>query len=599
MTTTYTAVKLNQGQFLSEIEPFKSSCIPTDHIINKTVPGCGITTLEALHTKRHSIIILPNVPVIEGKVSEQNKPKNKGHYLLGVHKGIEIEHIQKYLKSDNVYKKILTTPEGFVNKVIKAFDGNKKSLLEDYFLLYDECERIITDVSYRDAITAPMKYFFMFKQKALVSATTLPFSDKRLNDFKHIVIEPNYDYSKVIKVVQTNNVLESFRRHTNDLNSEQYAIFLNSTDIILALIEGMGIRSESMVFCAQDSVKKLAGDAFMNASHILATDRIKKYTFYTSRFFSAVDIKVNHTPDIIMLTDVYFAKHSILDPFTEVVQISGRYRNGIASLTHISNFNPKLSSKSEQESRHYLDGCFDTYKGFLKSYNHETHPGSKDMFSTAISTSPVHNFFDDDEVNPFMVDNYISEERVRGYYRSESYLKEPYEMLRNHYKPTFKTEKYALGDYERLCRGTKMPESEKRKVIAHQIDKFTPRHGNYVIEPEGLRDSIRSAYPLVATLYDLVGLEGLEQTDYSIGSIKAAIKVAESNALYKRLAPFVYNVFDGQVSNSKDMAAKLTKVYKDNGVIEEAKAAHISKFYNTTRSTKDGEHVYKLLSKLW
>ncbi|MBB6112531.1 hypothetical protein SAMN05421821_11966 [Mucilaginibacter lappiensis] len=593
MTPRYKQVKLNEGQFLDQIEPFKSKGIPTDHIIHKTVTGCGVTTLEIMFP-RHSIIILPNVPVIKGKVDEHNEKADKNHRIQGVYKGISTEAIEKYLKSDAVHKKILTTPEGFVTKVIDAFGEDTSIMLNAFFLLFDECERIITDISYRGNIAAPIQYFFKFKNKAMVSATTLLFSDSRFDTFKHIVIEPTYDYSKPIIVVETNNVLESFRRYVEDLNSERMAIFLNSTNTIFAIIDAMGIKDESYVFCGRDSVNKLRSKHFYNATHLLDLEDMKKYNFFTSRFFSAVDIKAKHKPDLILMTDVYFAEHSILDPPTEVIQISGRYRNGIKSLAHISNFNPHLVSKTETESRYYLQGCFDTYKGFKKSYSRETHPGSKDTLKAAIDSSPVHGFFDEGILNSFMVDNFISEERVKGYYQRSANLMKIYTGSK-HFKPTFKKEDYALGDYETLRRGMKMLQKDLRKEIANQIHKLTSRVGHYALEPEGVREYLRNKFPLIAMAYDLIGIEGLEKTGYVESEIRKAIRIAEKLELHKRLAMEVYNIFDEHTSPPDPIIInKLRIIYLANGVDERACASHILRFFNGQRSTKDGQHIHHL-----
>jgi len=61
------------GEYLGSV----FSLIPTNAIINKTICGCGATTLE-LNAPRHSIIIEPNVPVIIGK--EQLHPNIIGVY---------------------------------------------------------------------------------------------------------------------------------------------------------------------------------------------------------------------------------------------------------------------------------------------------------------------------------------------------------------------------------------------------------------------------------------------------------------------------------------------------------------------------------------
>lgn len=41
---------------------------------------------------------------------------------------------------------------------------------EDYFLLFDECEKAIQDVGYRGDIYLPVEDFFKFNGKAMVSA---------------------------------------------------------------------------------------------------------------------------------------------------------------------------------------------------------------------------------------------------------------------------------------------------------------------------------------------------------------------------------------------------------------------------------------------
>ena len=55
-------LNINKGEWLSDV--IKE--LPTNTILNKTMTGCGATTLE-INAARHSIIIEPNVPVIVGK----------------------------------------------------------------------------------------------------------------------------------------------------------------------------------------------------------------------------------------------------------------------------------------------------------------------------------------------------------------------------------------------------------------------------------------------------------------------------------------------------------------------------------------------------
>ena len=82
---------------------------------------------------------------------------------------------------------------------------------------------------------------------------------------------------------------------------------------------------------------------------------LAKYNFFTSRFYSAVDIYTTVSPDIIILTDLHEAKHSRIDPLTNAIQIYGRFRNKhddgqkFNSLTHISNYGTIGEVLTEQE----------------------------------------------------------------------------------------------------------------------------------------------------------------------------------------------------------------------------------------------------------
>lgn len=108
------------------------------------------------------------------------------------------------------------------------------------------------------------------------------------------------------------------------------------------------------VFCSDKSVKKLKS---MKLHHTY--DHLKlplaKVNFFTSRFFSAVDVKINKLADILVLSNYKQAVHSMIDPFTEAIQIQGRFRNKLDgdrrynSLTFITNTNDKLKVKSDKE----------------------------------------------------------------------------------------------------------------------------------------------------------------------------------------------------------------------------------------------------------
>lgn len=123
-------------EYFGHLEPFMSNGFPTNSIIFKTLPGFGATYWEISYV-RNSIIIVPPVPAIMGKMTKHPN-------ICGVFKKTTPQEIKDYLKSDVYPKKIITTPEGYLKKVkpIIQSRGSGFSLFEDFFMLFDECDRL-------------------------------------------------------------------------------------------------------------------------------------------------------------------------------------------------------------------------------------------------------------------------------------------------------------------------------------------------------------------------------------------------------------------------------------------------------------------------
>jgi len=595
-------IELHKGQYLNDVEPFKSHGIPTNSVVHKVIPGCGATTLEIKYTNRNSIIIVPNVPVIEDKVKEHNKLHNKEQHILGVHKGIDVGHIEDYLNSEATYKKILTTPEGFISKVLLAFDNDFERMTSDYFLLFDECERIVTDVSYRGKIAAPIDWFFKFSNKAMVSATTLPFTHQGFASFNHYVVEPKYDYSKAINVINTNNVIESLEKYINEKTTGPLFVFLNSTDAIYEVANTLDIKSQSHAYCADKSVAKLVSKKYRTGYSTLDLKEVAQYNFLTSRYFSALDIRLDYKPDVVLITDVHTAPHSILDPHTEIIQIAGRFRNGINSLTHITNFNQSMESKSKDEALHYLQGCFDTYESVVKLFANAKDTGSKETLKFFVDNSPIADFYTNDKLNQFMVDNFIYEERVKGYYQTFENLKSAYLDLSNHFKPKFVNVEYLLSDEDRINRNRKTTVKAQQWETLKQIDRLSHKPGKFnIMLPNSitLLNNLRSLYPWLTEAYDLLGYAGLEKTGLTAAKVNPAKAKANEIKALKKLAPHVYADFE---ENSEWYDTKIKTLMEDKcklaGVNLKPSISLITKFFKTARSTRKGEHLYILKSKI-
>ena len=502
-------ITISQGQYLKDVLPI----IPTNTILAKTVAGIGATTLE-IKSKRHSIIIEPNVPVIKGKMQ---KHKN----LFGVYEGKStnnvLEYLERPLKKDE-YKKIMTTPESFF-KVMRAMQLLQIDCYKEYMLLFDECDKIIKDIDYRNAIALPVEDFFLFENKAFVSATPILPSDPRFEqqNFQVIRIVPDYNYTKKMQLVTTNNVVAVFRKINAMLENRQVCIFLNSTDTILAIIKKFELKNQSKVYCSQDSVDKLSESGYTNAFADLQYDSnrhvtLAQYTFFTSRFFSAVDIDLQTTPAIVIVSDLFYASHSMIDPHTEAVQILGRFRNGTGAIIHVSNFNSYLPCKTEVQLQNYLDGCHDIYMQLKRLFETATGEGVRETLKEALERVTYARYIDEDgNRNYFAIDNYFDEEKVKSYYidpnnLAQAYIDTGHFTVRHQYHPL------PLGDADRLKISRADNKKEKRQIIIKQLDLLNGEDGVY---DETLfrefRDSLHDADALIVDVYETLGAEYAKQ----------------------------------------------------------------------------------------
>ena len=120
---------LKKGEWLLDaLKRIGHSMIPSNCILNKRLPGLGATHSE-IHSKRSSIIIEPNVPVILGKLNDNEN-------LEAVYAKCTPYNLKMYLQMDIKYKKIITTPESF-HKIRKAADELQINIYKTFFCFFD------------------------------------------------------------------------------------------------------------------------------------------------------------------------------------------------------------------------------------------------------------------------------------------------------------------------------------------------------------------------------------------------------------------------------------------------------------------------------
>ena len=577
-------ITLNKGQYLSDV----MDKIPSNCILSKRIPGCGATTLE-LDTNRSSIIVVPNVPVI---VSKCNKYPN----LLGVYEGVNIGKIINYL-NNNRTRKIMTTPESLC-KVKSACERCGINIYTDFFLLMDECHQLVKDVDYRTDIVTPMNDFFRFNCKALVSATPIEFSDPRFKEsgFEVVEITADYDYRQEITVTHTYNIAKAVGEYLESHNGT-ICFFINSAVEIYSIMKHFDLLKDSVVYCAPKCRNKLkAKYDFTNAHTEWSADTMKRYNFFTGRFYTAFDLELPYKPDLVMLTDPFNAEYTILDVETDCIQICGRFRNGINSATHIYRVNPEIIVKSREQVEWEISAHEFAYTTINTLYNSADSRESRFAFDSALRTLPFRKFlYEDFTKNWFAIDNEINEVLVQGRYQTLLFIQEWYSSC-HFFNPTFTRCEYDEEDAKlKIVRNARSVKDKRRKMV-QLLSEIEEPQSEYALD---FTNYMRKIDPFIVDAYEVLGKERIEELKYNQKKINEDMILAERKG--NKVVRLIKNYF--RVGNdylNDTIVNKISEFFERLNIHpeKEIKPSIILDYYQAVQIKKNGKRGYRLVSEL-
>ncbi|QPH37895.1 DEAD/DEAH box helicase family protein [Pedobacter endophyticus] len=569
----YIEKKIKEHQYLSDImKQLARNCIyqkPT---------GRGITHLE-ICTDRDSVIVETNKPVIQGKCSEFNKGNRRKLKIRGVYEGVTVQDIIDYLQSDVEYKKIITTPESYF-KVVEAIVvlEMEKEFYSKYFFLFDECEHTIQDVDFREYITYPIDDFFKFKNKAFVSATPIVPSDSRfeMQKFKFVNIIPDYNHVQDLNLIVTNNCLLSLNEYLKRNKRKQYFIFLNSTKAIITAINFLGVSlDDSYIFCSEESRNKLKLNKITNAeSTLVKSEHFRQFNFFTSRFNSAVDILNVTDPEIVIISDLFLAQHSMVDPFSEVIQIVGRFRkpkDGAIKryITHITNIDENLGALSEKElieDIERLKSVHDTLTSFLQA---STTSFARTIVNEMLLTTTFAKFVNaNGKTKPFMIDNAKFRNKVKHYYQKKELLLQAYQNTKM-FNTNLLTEEYKLTDEIRL------QIKESKNALKTSMELLLPilsqleAEGIDKLEVQDQLNQIKQEHPTTYGAFKTIGFERAKELHFSYSLIQREIgrvKTLNEGNNFKFLSDIKTRFTVFQKYTLKQIKTKLKSLMKENNL---------------------------------
>ncbi len=502
-------------KYITKLPLFKDG-FPSNKIYIKTLPGWGATHGEVKLFPRHSICVNPHLPVIEGKATDMEELELKYPDMFVVHGKVTENEVIEYLEGKVRWKKLLCTPEAYLKKVKPAIEKSKFDLYNDFYMLLDECDKLIKDLGFRPKIEAPMDDFFNFKNKSMISATALVPSDPRFkeNGFEVWRITPDYDYSQALELVITNNIITSLQRVIKDNPNQKFFIFINSVTLIHAIIKALDIKEESKVYCSGKSVKKLKREGCENTADKI--DGYLQYTFFTSRYFSAVDMFPDDKPIVVMVTDINDEK-TMLDPYTDNVQIVGRARNGVNGIYHLTGVNPYLNTIDENKMREYLMDSYSTYNDVKELAKKIVSLGGKTTIKECLDAPEITNIIKEDgRLDHFMIDHFMNENSIRIAYQSQSNLLRSYSSIGN-FKVTLVVEEEKVTHQQMLSDYKKEAFQDRCKNVALMIDVWRRpigQDGKTRFMLGDFIETLEKENPDVKMYYDRLKYHGMEKCGF-------------------------------------------------------------------------------------
>ena len=586
---------LESMSYFTEIELLNP--IPPNRMVFKTLPDMGATHGEIV-AKRHSIIVLPYIAVIAGKF-DYYRYKVKGYNVFAVHQKVTPHHIGEYINSVDGHIKILTTPQG-VDKIITALEMfypgfNYK---EDIFLLIDECHKIIQDSNFRDDLIAVMDRFFSFDNKAMISATPIPPSDQRFKEhgFKHIKVNPKYDHRQQVELIHADSLVNAMEKYFRENEAEHYCIFFDSISGIQALIDQLKLE-DYHIFCSKESADSLRIVDKEHTSWKFTT--LWKYNFFTSSFFNGFDIIVDSKPNIIMLSDYGYREHTLLDPYTDVLQIMGRVRRKdkknkkefpYNKVTHINNARHFTNPITREQAIKNIETSKVAYEHINTLKQSLVEPAYAGYIDQALGTvKPYSKLLYKDALNSYLVDNYIDEERVKSYYQSPSALRTAY----------INTKLFTVINrrecYEKSILLQQRNFRSSSKAIRLVVDSLLEIEElrQLVIYYE-IREVITQFSPLAVEAFDRLGYEKMQELRFKKAPIKKELLKLDIEE-GKNIFPVIDMIHAGFRLNTfytvAEIKSRLQEIFSEYDIPGKAKSTDIERYFEHVSKWKTIDEV--------
>jgi hypothetical protein len=369
--------------------------------------------------------------------------------------------------------------------------------------------------------------------------------------------------------------------------------------MINCLIKDLDIKDISNIYCSKDLATNMNDLGYENVYSSL--NEFNKFNFFTSRFYSAVDIELDYKPHVTIVTDVKFVQHTMVDPRYEVIQIMGRFRNGIQSLKHITNTDDTIAVKTFEEVFKDLENQKSGFDQIKTLYNTAKNEEEKRVFKEALERVEFSKLLTHDQkLNLFKFENIWLDQYLKNAYSSASNLMFAYFNAKIFIFPIVDHTTIKFTDNKHFRRFGTSKKSQRKEIVSRfeGID--------ITINDENVRtlEQIKKEDPLIYSAIIELGPELISSLDYNeqaiwIELIKKAAKKGETN---HPVMDAILNIFKENTEYfDSEIKEKLQKIYDEFEINSTATATDLKEFFSlsprkTVRKYSKEAKGYKILS---
>lgn len=600
-----TIINAGNAKYLADV----MTSFPDNSIVNKTITGCGATTVAITNDEKY-VICVPSVMMIKNKMAQHSN-------LLGVYAGVSVEDIKAYTGD-----KIMVTYDS-LPKVVEAIDTSQ------YKILIDEAHQIVIAGAFRaKAVRRVLNNFSKFKAFCFITATLVKrqyihpsIADIPMYTIIWDNIEPvNLSYT-VIDTEQNKSLTKEiaylcYQYMEGKLDGNPY-FFFNSVkgicNIISTILESsklfpnVNISSKDIkIVCSDNDTNDAVIDKYLGSSFMIDSleSAGKKLTFLTSTVFEGADIYDENGVTYIVSDGK--KEHTKYDILTMIPQIIGRirdskHRNRISAIFTPS---PYYNSIDESVFEQHIKKSLVDAEEFVSVYNAtpDTSDGFKKVRAT-LKAQASHDAYMDVSESDDLIVNY--EAKYAEMHRYEAVHKTYYvnrDSQRNIVTGTKDvtinncpyTIEFVDGEFDTdnildsIKTGSRI---NFRKLCEMYISEMSDS-SVFKMKSYAARQ-IEAIEPLVKEAYEAIGGDKMKALKFIkkdiIAEMTAVSELNDIAKIFNLLDTFKYKT--GTWVSKKDIKHDINTIHRKLGIKKAAKATDIKRYFNCKATSKRVDSV--------